>query len=573
MKNKLIIFTLIILSLFVLAGNGWSGVNLPYVKFAGAVQTTPGIGTGALTVQTIVITQLFYIGSNGVPTNFNTPGVESIIGKPMTITGATRTGNYTFADATIAIGDVANTYFTATLSNIEFVQVGNEWALNPLLDSTDPSTMNISNITFPGNRTVYPSRYIDELEQELLAASTDVSGLKMRLKFVFPAGSDITGFGIANISEGILDGSPAPTNTPPQADAGATSHDVTCLATSCDITLDGSQSTDADSTVGTNDDIEFFEWYDGTGALIATGETAVVTLPLGMHDITLRVIDFAGVSSEDIITIVIDPAELSFIEIDKAHVKRDGKVKIRGRLALPAGVSHLNVNSVGRGIVGISSLGNVIDESVDFTENSNANRWRYNVNTALGINKFRIDWNGSKFKYTNGPLSIKTQHIGDNETELEISSCLPVTIDINGTIVTIDANDNVSCSNASAKVDGDDDGDSDDDDSDGGNSVDDDGDDCTVGVRLPFDLTPDMVINITGSVNASVLVGDYYTAAVGKFKLHGRFDATGIDLSALTPKSLTLTIALGDEGFSGTLVIDEATWTKIKTKYWKFKLK
>ncbi len=69
------------------------------------------------------------------------------------------------------------------------------------------------------------------------------------------------------------------------------------------VTLDGSESTDPDSTPGTNDDIALFEWFENFGTasvrLLGPGETLDVTLPLGVHDITLRVTDRAGATSTD----------------------------------------------------------------------------------------------------------------------------------------------------------------------------------------------------------------------------------------------------------------------------------
>jgi len=76
------------------------------------------------------------------------------------------------------------------------------------------------------------------------------------------------------------------------------------------LTLDASESADADSPPGTNDDIVLFEWFAGLGTpssrLLGTGERLQVTLPLGVHDITLTVTDQAGATSSDetIITVV-----------------------------------------------------------------------------------------------------------------------------------------------------------------------------------------------------------------------------------------------------------------------------
>lgn len=70
------------------------------------------------------------------------------------------------------------------------------------------------------------------------------------------------------------------------------------------VRLDGSASTDADSSEGTNDDIVSFEWLLG-GNVIATGQQAEVTLPLGVHAITLRVTDSQGATDEDEVEITV----------------------------------------------------------------------------------------------------------------------------------------------------------------------------------------------------------------------------------------------------------------------------
>jgi hypothetical protein len=66
------------------------------------------------------------------------------------------------------------------------------------------------------------------------------------------------------------------------------------------VTLDGSFSEDSDSTPGTNDDLVSFEWFQGFGlptqVLLGTGGVVTVSLPLGSHEITLRVKDRAGAS-------------------------------------------------------------------------------------------------------------------------------------------------------------------------------------------------------------------------------------------------------------------------------------
>jgi hypothetical protein len=62
--------------------------------------------------------------------------------------------------------------------------------------------------------------------------------------------------------------------------------------------LDGSSSSDADSTPGTNDDIAGYAWSEGSSALAST-MTASVPFHLGAHDVTLAVTDKAGATEID----------------------------------------------------------------------------------------------------------------------------------------------------------------------------------------------------------------------------------------------------------------------------------
>jgi len=70
------------------------------------------------------------------------------------------------------------------------------------------------------------------------------------------------------------------------------------------VTLDGSCSTDPDSAPGTNDDIVYFDWYEGD-TLLASGEIIDCNLPLGEHIIILEVIDKAGAFDANGVTIIV----------------------------------------------------------------------------------------------------------------------------------------------------------------------------------------------------------------------------------------------------------------------------
>ena len=87
-------------------------------------------------------------------------------------------------------------------------------------------------------------------------------------------------------------------NQPPVADAGP-DRNVECSSPDgTPVSLDGSHSSDPDSTAGTNDDIATFEWLVN-GAVVATGATAQATLPTGTTTVTLRVTDKAGATATD----------------------------------------------------------------------------------------------------------------------------------------------------------------------------------------------------------------------------------------------------------------------------------
>ena len=93
-------------------------------------------------------------------------------------------------------------------------------------------------------------------------------------------------------------------NRPPAANAGP---DQTVEQESYEggeVTLDGSESTDPDSTPGTNDDIVSFDWYDGD-TLLGSGEVINYTFPLGIHTVTLVVTDSYGETDVDEVTIVV----------------------------------------------------------------------------------------------------------------------------------------------------------------------------------------------------------------------------------------------------------------------------
>ena len=90
----------------------------------------------------------------------------------------------------------------------------------------------------------------------------------------------------------------APDNRPPVARINAPAQVECTSPAGGPVSLSGSDSTDPDSTPGTRDDIRTFEWFEHYGgpgqALLGTGETLFVTLPVADHLVTMRVTDASG---------------------------------------------------------------------------------------------------------------------------------------------------------------------------------------------------------------------------------------------------------------------------------------
>jgi hypothetical protein len=100
-------------------------------------------------------------------------------------------------------------------------------------------------------------------------------------------------------------------NVHPAADAGE-DREVECPSPhGARATLDGSGSSDPDSTPGTDDDIASYEWFEDYGEpgqrALGTGEILPVTFAIGAHDVTLAVTDLDGlVSMDDVLITVVD---------------------------------------------------------------------------------------------------------------------------------------------------------------------------------------------------------------------------------------------------------------------------
>jgi predicted outer membrane repeat protein len=100
-------------------------------------------------------------------------------------------------------------------------------------------------------------------------------------------------------------------NTPPVADAGQDQTVEAKAPWGATVTLDGSGSSDADSSPGTNDDIVYFDWYKvdpcdpNIDVFLGSGEITDCNFPIGEHIIVLEVIDKAGAYDTNEVTIIV----------------------------------------------------------------------------------------------------------------------------------------------------------------------------------------------------------------------------------------------------------------------------
>ncbi|UCF42388.1 MAG: DUF5011 domain-containing protein [Planctomycetota bacterium] len=93
------------------------------------------------------------------------------------------------------------------------------------------------------------------------------------------------------------------------------------------VVLDGSCSSDADSTVGTNDDINDFDWYEVIDACepnsdiyLGSGEVIECNLGLGEHLIILEVADKAGAFDSNEVVITVEDAAAPVITLNGADM-------------------------------------------------------------------------------------------------------------------------------------------------------------------------------------------------------------------------------------------------------------
>jgi len=153
-------------------------------------------------------------------------------------------------------------------------------------------------------------------------------------------------------------------NHAPVADAGPDQTVEAQAHWGATVMLDGSGSSDADSTPGTIDDITDFNWYlldpcdPNADVLLGSGRIIDCNLPIGEHIIVLEVIDRAGASDTSEVTIIVHdttPTEFTNIPQDLT-VECDGNynvVELNVWLASAAAVDQCGDVTITNDFVGL----------------------------------------------------------------------------------------------------------------------------------------------------------------------------------------------------------------------------
>jgi hypothetical protein len=290
-RQKILVLMLVLSSFFIMVGNGWSQVvGRPHALFEGFMVTyMDGSASGLpydLQLFDTVITQV--ILHDGSSPN------DTIIGATVELTttrNPTGLPGTSFNNGTIKITDGTTTYLSATLSNINFTTDGAQWYLNPGLDINHPETLNLSNILLTPNG----SSYIQELATSL--GNNTIAGMQITLD-VFDG--DITSDSYSFI-QGLFDGVPVATNTPPVANAGP---DVTITTEQVVSTIINGTVTDADAAYTLT-----CRWKEGTTVLQdwtsvgINGECPLslgaLSLGLGEHTFTMDSNDGEATSTDN----------------------------------------------------------------------------------------------------------------------------------------------------------------------------------------------------------------------------------------------------------------------------------
>lgn len=315
---------------------------------------------------------------------------------------------------------------------------------------------------------------------------------------------------------------------------------LTNIGSTASVLLDGMGSFDPDNP---SSDLNFTWTADSIiqcdGSAASCGSIEIV-LSFGFHEIVLRVTDQEGAFDEASKTVILDPAQLSILEIDEAKVDfgdTPPEAEICGEIGLPLGVNYtelsplatVNVYLAGLNILPFTPVSFVVEGGDDWT-----------FRGGIGLTKFNIDWKGTRFKFVKHgfPVLLKSYFITTSETMLKVyinphKIDGPFTMDFDDgqALVSFDGNGEVTSSSVPY-------------------------DEQLTGKKiiltLPFPLTGSTVITFSGSLSKTINVEDNLKASIGRFCLDFDFDGSLFPVgSATTPRTLDIEMTIGSEGYYG----------------------
>lgn len=271
-----------------------------------------------------------------------------------------------------------------------------------------------------------------------------------------------------------------------------------------------------------------------------------ITVPLsfGSHEVVLLVTDPDGNFDEKRTPVVIDPASLAVLEIDKAEVDFGAtppEVEIRGTIGLPFGVNFSELSPLATVVIDVAAVETVPFAFVTLVAGNGGSEWTFEDEFAFpGITKFHIDWKGARFRFKakDFPVQLKSRLITTVETLLEVrlkprKISDPFTMDIDGQATVEFASDGtVVLSTVPVEVKE---------------------PRLNLVLSLPFPLTDLSTITFSGGLNRVVLVGDDLKGSVGRYRLDATFDGAFLFPAgvATTPRTLDLELTIGAQAYPG----------------------
>jgi CSLREA domain-containing protein len=160
-----------------------------------------------------------------------------------------------------------------------------------------------------GSAEVYdPSQGIFRTTGSMLTPRRGHAAVALKTDHALVIGGTGVGVGDPSVAEIYSDRAPV-------ANAGLDGATSCSSSAGATVTLDGTVSSDPDSTSATNDDIgRRFFWFEEFGLpserFLGSGPLLDVLLPVGRHTITLQVVDVVGATDADeVVTTVTDPLD------------------------------------------------------------------------------------------------------------------------------------------------------------------------------------------------------------------------------------------------------------------------